>query len=381
MSEQEETPDYSAEDEAPVSWQGRSRGLGATLAVLLSLVSVAAAGYLYWHVAGVAGTGGVVSGLAEDIARLESEVARARSMAGRDSEALQTDVSALEQSLEAYGESLQNVQAELSDKRREDRSPDPLEWRLAEVEYLLRIANNRLLMERDARAADQMLAAADAILEELDDYALHDVRAVLAEERLALANAKTANTQSVFLTLEAIKDALPELPLKQPEYFERKDAPASETTGDRRDDVPGNGEPTASDEESRSVGQALQDRFFGLFEFRTRESVAPRPLIRPDETVYLELNLRLALERAQLAMLRGDQTLFATSLNSARQWLDEYVDPEHGATQRITQDLDRLAGLDIEQPMPDISRSLARLLELGRGSADPEPTDEERQTE
>ena len=82
-------------------------------------------------------------------------------------------------------------------------------------------------------------------------------------------------------------------------------------------------------------------------------------------------------------MLRGDQTLFATSLSSARKWLDEYVDPDHAATQRISKDLDRLAGLDIERPMPDISGSLARLREIQSRQPDPEPSPaaEQGQTE
>ena len=394
MSEQEETADYPADDDAPASGRRSSRGFAAAFAVLVSLLAVAAAGYLYWRVEGVGGSGGIVSSLGEDVARLEDELARARSMARSGTEEVQADIAELEQALVEYGESLERVRATLSDELREDRSPDPGEWRLAEVEYLLRIANNRLLMERDARAADQMLAAADAILEELDDYALHDVRAILAEERLALANTTTANTQSVFLTLEAIKDALPELPLKQPEYFSGTDASGGERTEDRRTvegrefreigarpETETDEKPTSSDAEPESIGQALRDRFHGLFEFRTRDSVAPRPLIRPEEAIYLELNLRLALERAQLAMLRGDQTLFATSLNSARQWLQEYVDPEHAAAQRIARDLEGLSDLDIEQPLPDISRSLARLLEIGSRSVDPEPPDEERQSE
>ncbi len=378
MSEQDETTNQPPVDDAPAPERRKSRGLAMAFVTLLSLASIAAAGYLYWRVEGIAGSGGIESRLRDDIARLEREVVRARSMTGSGTDEMQASIAELEQALAAYGESLQQVQASLTMEARPDRSPDPKAWRLAEVEYLLRIANNRLLMERDTRAADQMLETADAILEELDDYALHDVRAILADERMALANAKTANAQSIFLTLEAIKDALPELPLKQPEYFEVADASGSEAT-----EAPLGEPPTASGAELDSIGEALKDRFFGLFEFRTRESVAPRPLIRPEEAIYLELNLRLALERAQLAMLRGNQTLFATSLKTAREWLDEYVDPEHAATQRMAQDLDRLASLDIEQPMPDISGSLARLLELQRLRQDPEPAPpvEQGQTE
>ena len=376
MSEQDETTNEPPVDDAPAPERRKSRGLAVAFVTLLSLASIAAAGYLYWRVEGIAGSGGIESRLRDDIARLEREVVRARSMTRGGTDEMQASIAELEQTQAAHGESLKQLRASLPTEGRADRSPDPKAWRLAEVEYLLRIANNRLLMERDTRAADQMLETADAILEELDDYALHDVRAILADERMALANAKTANAQSIFLTLEAIKDALPELPLKQPEYFELTDASGSEATeaplgeplGEPLDETP-----TASGAEPDSIGEALKDRFFGLFEFRTRESIAPRPLIRPEEAIYLELNLRLALERAQLAMLRGNQTLFATSLKTAREWLDEYVDPEHAATQRMAQDLDRLASLDIEQPLPDISGSLARLLELQRLRTDPAP--------
>ena len=376
MSEPDETTNQPPLGEAEAPERRKSRGLAVAFVGLLSLASIAVAGYLYWRVEGIGGSGGIESRLRDDIARLEREVDRTRSMARTSSDELRASIAELEQTLDAHGESLRQAQTGLSTEGPRDRSPDPKAWRLAEVEYLLRIANNRLLMERDTRGADQMLATADAILEELDDYALHDVRAVLAEERMALANTKTANAQSIFLTLEAIKDALRELPLKQPEYFELTDAsgieateaPLGEPVGEPLDQTA-----TASGAEPDSIGEALKDRFFGLFEFRTRESVAPRPLIRPEEAIYLELNLRLALERAQLAMLRGNQTLFATSLKTAREWLDEYVDPEHAATQRMAQDLDRLASLDIEQPMPDISGSLARLLELQRLRPDPAP--------
>ena len=370
MSEQEEITDQSPVDDAPEQRVRKRRGFGTAFLALLSLASVAAAGYLYWRVEGIGGSGGIASRVGDDIARLEREVARTRSMARSSTDEMRADLAELTQALAAQGESLNKVRAALSADDRRDKSPDPRAWRIAEVEYLLRIANNRLLMERDTRAADQMLASADAILEELDDYALHDVRAAIAEERMSLANTSAANTQSIFLTLEAIKEALPDLPLKQPEYFNASGGEETKALPDETEEVSG--------PEPDSFTGALQERFFGLFEFRTRESVAPRPLIRPEEAVYLELNLRLALERAQLSMLRGDQTLFAASLGTAREWLGQYVDPDHPVTRRIARDLDRLAELDIEQPMPDISGSLARLRELRNR---PDPAAEPGQTE
>ena len=405
MSEQEETTDRALGGDAPAQTVRRKRGgFGTVFLVLLSLASLVAAGYLYWRVEGIGGSGGIESRLDSEIARMERELAGVRSMSRSDMDELQSNVADVNQTLAAYRESLDGLRAAVSAEDRSDGSPDPSAWRIAEVEYLLRVANNRLLMERDTRTADRMLASADTILEELDDYALHDVRALIAEERMALVNTNAANAQSIFLTLEAMKDTLSELPLKQPEYFEESEAVSAQAAPDETEKAPGpeqgfhGSTPPATGEmpalpyasavgeappAEGSFGDALEKRFFGLFEFRTRESVAPRPLIRPEEAIYLELNLRLALERAQLAMLRGDQTLFATSLKSARKWLDEYVDPDHAATQRIAQDLDGLMSLDIEQPMPDISGSLARLRELQDRRPAPEiaPAAEQGQTE
>jgi uroporphyrin-3 C-methyltransferase len=97
--------------------------------------------------------------------------------------------------------------------------PSPREWQLAEVEYLLRIANHRILMERDVSAALRLLEAADAILLELDDFAVFQVRAALADEILALGNVRGNDVQGIYLRLEAIKGRMDDLPLDTPEYL------------------------------------------------------------------------------------------------------------------------------------------------------------------
>ena len=47
----------------------------------------------------------------------------------------------------------------------------------------------------------------------------------------------------------------------------------------------------------------------------------------------------------------------------------------------IVQELDSLAGLDIERPLPDISGSLARLLEIQRRGPETAPLAEQGRTE
>ena len=100
-----------------------------------------------------------------------------------------------------------------------------------------------------------------------------------------------------------------------------------------------------------------------------------RPLLAPEEARYLEQHLRLSIERAQLALLRGNQVIFSSNLDAARESLNAYLDPAHAATAELLRSIDELSALDLEAPLPDISRSLRRLQELrapGGNAAAPE---------
>ena len=114
VSEQEEITDHPPVDDAPEQRVRKKRGFGPVLLALLSLAIVAAAGYVYWRVEGIGGTGGIVSRLGDDIARLEREVGHTRSMALSSADEMQSNLAELTQALAAQGESLDKVQAALS---------------------------------------------------------------------------------------------------------------------------------------------------------------------------------------------------------------------------------------------------------------------------
>lgn len=323
----------------------------ASLAILLALGAAAAAGYVYYltvyqH---------PLAGLEPRFAALEKvqreETAQARQAV--------TDAAArLQSQIDAETEARQQAEEALTRSISEGMRlspPSTREWKLAEVEYLLRIANHRLLMERDAAAAARLLATADEVLAELDDYALYPVRAQLAEERLALANVEEIDIPGAFLRLEAVKSSLTALPLGLPEYLAER-RPAREPAAER------------------SLWQAVLDRLGTFVELR-RHAEGVRPLLGPVEAGYLEMNLRLMLERAQLALLRRDGMLYRYSLASALRWLDDYLDEDSPAVVEVRAELQSLATLDLERELPDISGSLTNLRSLSRyGIEDVEAT-------
>ena len=277
------------------------------------------------------------------------------------------EVAALRQELALVGEELAAQRQTLGEARTAmteavadnvaSAPPAPREWRLAEVEYLLTVANHRLLMQDDAKGALRLLALADRVLADLDDYRFHEVRALLAEEQLSLKTLRDADTQGVFLRLEAVKELLDRLPLRLPEY----------ASDDADDASPG-------DSHDASLLEAFADRLGGLVRFRRHDGEAIRPLLAPKEAEYLEQHLRLALERAQLAALRRDQEIFEISLRAARAWLHRFLDPSRTAVGQAMEELRDLESVDLEVRPPDISRSLVRLRELRRNDDDPVPS-------
>ncbi|MCB1675989.1 MAG: uroporphyrinogen-III C-methyltransferase, partial [Halioglobus sp.] len=77
-------------------------------------------------------------------------------------------------------------------------------WLLAEAEYLLRLANQRVIMTGDAVAAQTLLETADDILQEVDDPGLHRARAAIAADVAALRAVPGVDVEGLYLRLAAL---------------------------------------------------------------------------------------------------------------------------------------------------------------------------------
>ncbi len=328
----------SAEPAPPPKPRGRFMGF---LGLLFGLAGLGAAGFLYYQLIYLAPEAAVdarFSALEEELAGSRQSLA---ALADSQAQAL-TDFAADQQrarnaSQEEVLEAVNRVSAQAPPSRRE--------WKVAELSYLLRIANHRVLMERDVAGALTLLKAADAILKELDDFALYQVRAQLADEILALENVESNDVQGLFLRLEAIKTEISAQSVKLPRF--------------ERDDVD-----TAADPEPGFFA-ALWEQIGGYMRFRRFDGASVRPLLAPEEEAYLELNLRLMLERAQLAALRREQAIYEQSLQSAADWISSYLELESPGVVRSLEELEALSNVTLDQPLPDISGSLSALKSLG----------------
>jgi len=341
----DEVPPRAAAGSGPAPSRPRGGRLLGTLALLLALASAGGAGYLYYELIYLEDT--AEDAAAGRIEALETELAavdaRFERMAARQQEARAEALAELRRRQAAARQATEAALREALAEVARAAPPDTGEWRRAEVRYLLRIANHRLLMERDVAGALRLLRVADGVLAEIDDFALHEVRARLSDEIAALEGVSRTDLQGLFLRLESAKQELDALPLRKPRF-----------TGETATREPS----AAADEaEASDPWAALQRQLSGLVRVRELDGTV-KPLLAPEESIYLELNLRLMLERAQLAAVRGEQLLFDESLATAIDWIDEYLNVAEPPVQRLRRELAELAGVDLERPLPDISGSL-----------------------
>lgn len=244
------------------------------------------------------------------------------------------------------------------------------DWLLAEAQYLLKLANQRILVERSAAGADALLTEADGILRDLGDPDLFPLRQALAKDLAQVRLVDKIDLEGMYLQLQALSNSVEKLPVK-PTWDQLADngeiKPLLPNT--ESEEQQATAEQNTNTEEqglaAKLWGKTVQGfgQFTGKLDdyIRVRHhDIAPEPMMSPQATMYLQQNLRLVLERAQLALLREQPEIYQSSLAQATLWLKKYY-PNTQAREAFIAQLDQLAATPIVQTLPDISQSLELL--------------------
>lgn len=225
------------------------------------------------------------------------------------------------------------------------------DWLLAEAEYLLRLANQRLQLERDWHGALSLLQAADKVLVETRNPGLSDIRATLAQEMLALRAAPALDSTGAVLRLQALQQKLPQLPWLPDRLLPDGGHDVLATVA---------AEAPADLRWYEQLLQKVSSALTGLVRIRERAAPVAAPLT-PDQQYYLQQNMHLMLEQAQAALLREQAELYQHSLQRVQIWLQNYLLIEDERTRAVQQALQELLAWPVAPARPDISRSLLQL--------------------
>ena len=324
--------------------KGGRAGLAAIVLVILLAVAVVLFGWQAWQKLDAqqariseleSATGQLAS--ASDLADLERRLDEGESE--RDA-ALDGAIEALQGEFADYRSEVDQTLDQVLDELSSEQETDERDWLHAEAAYLLRLANQRLQLERDVTGAAALLRTADERLREADNPALVPIRREIASELAALDAVPRVDRTGLWLSLNAQQQQIASQPLSQEiEEVTVRSGMEEAPTGNWQQQL------------SR-FGQELKD----LVTIRHHDADL-EALITPEQESYLRQSVRLVLEQSQLALLKEEQALYEASLDKALTLIEGYYDTDASGVQSVTERLRELKAQAIRPELPDISGS------------------------
>lgn len=220
------------------------------------------------------------------------------------------------------------------------------DWQLAEAEYLLRLANQRLLMSGEVRGSKALLQAADNVLVAVDDVALLPVRQAIAKDLASLNRADSLDIEGLYLRVGALASQLDYLELRSAKHW----------VAEASDNQPKGGN-------AEGLLGGWQKAWTALSELVVIRDSGQRalPQMSDVEIAQLKQGLHFLVEQAKYAVLSGKQPLYTSAIANLQGWVLDYYDAEARATAAFLSELQLLSDAQVSQSWPDISGSLQAL--------------------
>lgn len=179
------------------------------------------------------------------------------------------------------------------------------QWQLAELQYIVHVAAQRLVVERDVEPSIALLQRADALLAGWNEPALAPLRAGLAADIGALQALPVVDRQGLHNRLQAVAEQaqLVLRPTVAELSFTPPPAPA----------------PVAADWRARVV--QLGELVGQLFILKRSNQPLPE-VVAEQRPALIALRFSQAIEQASLALWRADQLLYRQSLALCEQLLE-----------------------------------------------------------
>lgn len=277
--------------------------------------------------------------LSRQVDRLKAVESQLTGLQGQEREdqasisAMQGSVRSLEQRLSATESGLVNVAAA---SRNSNAALD-----IAEIDFLLRAASERLQLFADPVAADLALQAADVQIEALNDPMYLSVRQRIAAARQALALVPAVDRVLLTAKITDLQSKASALPF--------------------RGEAQTKSEPVLP--EDAGWWQSFKHTLSSLVTVKRRVA-EDESLLSLDDKDYLRQGLWLQFESARLALMRNDSGVYNDSLDRVNATVEQFFQNGSSEVQALLLGVEGLKQVNISPEMPDISAPWTKLRQL-----------------
>ncbi|ELM3737430.1 uroporphyrinogen-III C-methyltransferase [Edwardsiella piscicida] len=217
-------------------------------------------------------------------------------------------------------------------------------WKLAQADFMVKLAERKLWSDQDVTTAIALLKSADATLAGLDDPSLLGVRRALTEDISTLSTLNQIDFDGIILQLNQLANQVDDLRLA--------DNDSDEAPMDQDD-----GELSASLSQWRQNLAKSWHSFISEFITIRRRDSSAEPLLAPSQDVYLRENIRSRLLIAAQAVPRHQNQIYQQSLESVSAWVRAYFDVNDPSTKAFLNQIDALSQQSVSMILPDALKS------------------------
>ncbi len=339
----------------------RSRsGFWFGVIILLIIIGLAAAGFYFFTQLRdqQQGLGGEVKGqMSKQIADYQSQLVAIQSQlatleadaAGKDTHFTKT----LADFSQLHNEKLDSTRKELNDaiaRLQRQLGKTRGDWLIADAEYLLSVANERLHLVGDVNTTREALEAADQRLRESGDAGVFKVREEIAREVSVLKSVIIPDIVGTYASIQTLQDRVDKLALLLP--YTGKPLTASAPVKQSSDDSA----------EDKSLLDSAMNQLGGIVTIRHTEHEV-KAILTPEEAQFIREQLRVKLEMVKIALVQRNEALFQSSLADAKKWTEQNFTKNEDVNNFIAE-LERLDNLKIRSQFPEISASLKMLKDI-----------------
>jgi uncharacterized protein HemX len=338
-------------------------GLWFGIIMLLIIISVAGVGFYLFHqlssqqddLGGELNKGDMqVIELSKQISNYQSQLATIQSqlatieanVAGKDTYFTKT----LSDFSDLHGEKLDSARNELNTSIQQVQrqlGKTRGDWLIADAEYLLSIANQRLYLMGDVNTTREALEAADQRLRESGDAGAYKIREQIAKDISAIRNVAVADIVGMYAAIQSLQNQVDSLTLFLP-YTGKALTPSKI--------------PVETDKVNRTLLDSALGQLEGIVTIRHTEQPI-KEILTPEEAQFIREQLRVKLEMVKIALVQQNEQLYQASLVDAKKWTEKNF-AQNAETNSYIAELDKFNVIKLRSHFPDISLSLKMLRDI-----------------
>ncbi len=224
------------------------------------------------------------------------------------------------------------------------------DWLIADAEYLLSVANERLHLVGDVNTSREALESADQRLRESGDTGTIKIREQIANEISLLQGVKVPDVVGLYGSIQSLESDVAKLTLLLPYSGKPLTEPGKAA------------DPSAVTEDSNDLLNRAIQGLEGIVTIK-RSDKPVKEILTQEQADFIREQLKVRLEVVKIALVQQNDGLYQTSLSDIKTSIDEHFTKNEDAI-RFTSQLSKLQSIKLRSQYPDISLSLKMLRDV-----------------